>query len=48
MVEKLAQPSLDETVEFRNLENSTQVALAHGCHSMMSLRHLLTISTNGR
>jgi hypothetical protein len=48
MVEKLAQPSLDETVEFKNLESSTQVALAQGCHSMMSLRHLPTIRTNGR
>jgi hypothetical protein len=30
MVENLAQPSLDETVEFRNFESSIQVALAKG------------------
>jgi hypothetical protein len=48
MVENLGQPSLDETVEFRNLERSTQVALAQGCHILMSLPHLPTQKTNGR
>jgi short-subunit dehydrogenase involved in D-alanine esterification of teichoic acids len=28
MVENLAQPSLDETIEFINLESTIQVALA--------------------
>jgi hypothetical protein len=40
MVENLAQLSLDETVEFRNPESSTQMALAQRCHSLMSLPHL--------
>jgi hypothetical protein len=37
MVENLAQPSLDETIEFKNLESIIQMALAQGCHTMMSL-----------
>ncbi len=48
MVENLAQPSLDEIIEFRNLENSTQVALAQRYHSLMSLPHLPTRRTDGR
>jgi len=43
----LAQFSLDESVELRIFESSTQVALAHGCHGLLSLPHLLT-RTNGR
>jgi hypothetical protein len=35
MVENLAQPSLDETIELKNPKSSIQVALAHGCHSLM-------------
>jgi hypothetical protein len=42
MVENLAQLSLDETIELRNPKNSTQMALAQRCHSLMSLPHLLT------
>jgi hypothetical protein len=37
MVENLAQPSLDEIIEFKSFESTIQMALAHGCHSMMSL-----------
>jgi hypothetical protein len=48
MVENLAQPSLDETTELRNFESSTQVALAQGCHSLLSLPHLPTRKTNGK
>jgi hypothetical protein len=48
MVENLAQPSLDETVELKNLKSSIQVALAHGCHSLMSLPHLLARRTIGK
>jgi hypothetical protein len=48
IVENLAQPSLDETVELKNLECSTQVTLAQGCHNLMSLPHLLARKTNGR
>jgi hypothetical protein len=48
MVENLGQLSLDETIEFRNLERSTQVALAQGCHILMSLPHLPAQKTNGR
>jgi hypothetical protein len=48
MVENLEQPSLEETTKFRNLESSTQVALAEGSHGLLSLPHLLTIKTNGR
>jgi hypothetical protein len=47
-VENLAQPSLDETTELRNFESSTQVALAQGCHSLLSLPHLPTRKTNGK
>jgi hypothetical protein len=39
---------MGEILEFRNLESSTQVALAHGCHGMMSLWHLLARRTNGK
>jgi hypothetical protein len=46
MVENLAQPSLDEIAELKNLE--TQVALANGCHNLMSLPHLLARKTNGK
>jgi hypothetical protein len=48
MVENLTQLSLDETTKLRNPVNSIQMALAHGCHSLMSLPHLLTQRTNGR
>jgi hypothetical protein len=48
MVENLAQPSLDETVKLINPEISTQVALAQGCHNLMSLPHVLARKTNGR
>jgi hypothetical protein len=48
MVENLAQTSLDETLEFRNFESSTQVASTHGCHGLLSLPHLLARRTNGR
>jgi hypothetical protein len=48
MVENLAQPSFDKIVELRNLKSSTQVALAQGCHNLMSLPHLPTQKTNGR
>jgi hypothetical protein len=48
MVENLAQPSSDGIVELKNLKSSTQVALAHGCHSLMSLPHLLAQRTIGR
>jgi hypothetical protein len=48
MVENLKQPSLDEVVEFRNPKSSTQEALAHQCHSLLSLPHLPTRRTNGR
>ncbi len=48
MVENLAQPSLDEIAKLKNLESSTQVALAHGCHNLMSLPHLPPTRTNGR
>jgi hypothetical protein len=48
MVENLTQLSLDETTKLRNPENSIQMALAHGCHSLMALPHLLTQRTNGR
>jgi hypothetical protein len=41
MVENLAQLSLNEIVELKNLESSTQVALAQGCHNLMLLPHLL-------
>jgi hypothetical protein len=39
---------LDEAIEFKNLESSTQVALAECFHSLLSLPHLLTKRTNGR
>jgi hypothetical protein len=48
MVENLAQPSFDEVAEFKNLESATQVALAHGCHTLMSLPHMLVKRTNGK
>jgi hypothetical protein len=48
MVENLEQPSLDEAIEFRNPKNSTHEALAHQCHSLLSLPHLPTRRTNGR
>ncbi len=39
---------MDETTELRKFENSTQMALAQGCHDLLSLPHLLAIRTNGR
>jgi len=48
MVENLAQLSLDETTKFKFFESSTQVALAQGCHSLLSLPHLSAKRTNGR
>jgi hypothetical protein len=48
MVEYLEQPSLEEATKFKNLESSTQMALAEGCHGLLSLPHLLAIRTNGR
>jgi hypothetical protein len=48
MVENFAQYSFDEVVKLKNPKNSTQVALAHGCHSLMSLPHLLARKTNGK
>jgi len=48
MVENLAQLSLDEIVELGNFENSTQMALTHGWHGLLSLPHLLRRRTNGR
>jgi len=47
-VENLAQPSFDEAAKVKNPESSTQVALAHGCHSLMSLSHLPARKTNGK
>jgi hypothetical protein len=47
MFENLAQPSFDEATKLKNLESSTQVALAHGCHTLMSLPHMLVRRTNG-
>jgi len=41
MVENLEQFSLD-VVEFQNPKNSTQKALTHRCHNLLSLPHLLT------
>jgi len=37
MVENLAQPSLDETVKFKKFRSSIQMALAQGCHYLLSL-----------
>jgi hypothetical protein len=48
MVENLEQPSLNEIVEFKNSESSTQEALAHRCHNLLSLSHLPVKRTNGR
>jgi len=47
MVENFAQPLMDETIALRNFESSTQVALAQGCHDLLSLPHLPT-RTYGR
>jgi hypothetical protein len=46
MVEDLAQFSLDETIEFRNFESSTQVAITQRSHGLLSLPHLLGRRTN--
>jgi len=48
MVENLAQPSLNETIKLRNSRSSIQLALAHGCHCLLSLPHLPARRTNGR
>jgi hypothetical protein len=48
MVEILEQPSLNEIVEFKNSKSSTQEALTHCCHNLISLPHLLARRTNGR
>jgi hypothetical protein len=48
MVENLAQPSLDEIAKLNFLKSSTQMALAQGCHNLLSLPHLPTKRTNGR
>ncbi len=40
IVENLAQLSLDETAKLRNSKSSIQVALAQGCHGLLSLPHL--------
>ncbi len=48
MVENLAQPSLDETIMLRNFRSLIQMALAQGCHCLLSLPHLPTRRTNGR
>jgi hypothetical protein len=48
MVENLEQPSLDEVVDFKNLESSIQVALAKGFHDLLSLPHTPVRRTNGR
>ncbi len=48
MVDNLELPSLDEAIEFKNLENSVQVALAEGFHNLLSLPHLFARRTNGR
>jgi len=47
IVENLAQLSLDESAELKFFESSTQVALTHGCHGLLSVPHLL-VRTNGR
>jgi hypothetical protein len=47
MVENFALPSLDETIEFKNPKSSTQVVLAHGCHSLMLLPRLFAQKTIG-
>jgi len=43
MVENLEQPSLEEATKFKNLESSTQVALAEGlmvcCHCHIYLQY---------
>jgi len=36
MVENLAHLSFDEATKFKNLESSTQMALAQGYHSLLS------------
>jgi hypothetical protein len=36
MVENLAHLSLDEATKFLNLESSAQMALAQGCHNLLS------------
>jgi hypothetical protein len=42
MVENLEQFSLDEVVELLNPKSSTQKALTHRCHNLLSLPHLPT------
>jgi hypothetical protein len=46
MVGNLEHLSLDEVVEFRNLESSLQMALVEGSHGFLSLPHLPTRTTN--
>jgi hypothetical protein len=48
MVENLAQPSLDEIVEFKNYGSSIQLSLTQGYHDLLSLPHLPTRRTNGK
>jgi hypothetical protein len=46
MVENLEQFSLNEVLEFKNLESLSQVALAEGFNSLLSLPHLPTRRVN--
>jgi hypothetical protein len=43
----LHKASFNEAIELKNPKSSTQVALAHGCHSLMSC-HIHAKRTNGK
>ncbi len=48
MVENLAQPSLDEIIKLKISKSSTQMALTHVYHGLLSLPDMLVRRTNGK